>query len=186
MNHKVVIVLALLRAGSIPHEQDASVRGGYIVSFNATDVAERNYANAALDAFHRSVPVKELDAFEFFVLDPRRHHRVLTEGEAEAGAYQGFGDIDGPHVANWKVAEFRVLARGEHPGPGRDLGTVSIGGVEYKEMAEEARAILWDESLRAQGLHPQVEWIRNRGAWRAENDEHAHSEERHTVQERAQ
>lgn len=186
MNHKVVIVLALLRAGVIPHTADAGVRGGYIVSFNATKVAESHFANAALDAFHRGVPVMERGSFDFFVLDPRKHHRDLTQGDAYPGEYRGSGDIDGPHVADWKVAVFRVHATGGAHGARRDLGTVAVGGVNLIEMAEEARAILWDESLRTQGMHPQVEWVRNCGAWRAENDEHAASEEKHTVQERAQ
>jgi len=156
MNFKTVIVLAL--AGPSLHDDDAAVPGGYIVSFDATAVPAKHIADAALDVFHCRIAVRELDSFEFYVLDPRQGNKVMDSGDAEPYSFTGTGDVDGPHVAAWKVAAFRVVAKGGRED--RDLGTVSVGGVDLKEMADAAVDLLWDARLRSTGFHPFVERAR--------------------------
>lgn len=156
MNYKTLIVLALASPDAQLHELDAKVAGGYVVSFDATGVAATNLANAALDVFSRSVAVKELEAFEFHVLDPRQSNKVVDQGDAEQYSYEGRGDVDGPLQADWKVAAFRVMGRGPQQ-ESCDLGTVTVGGVNLKDMAESAVGLLWDDRLRSSGLTPFAE-----------------------------
>jgi hypothetical protein len=156
MTYKTLIALALASPDAQLHELDANVAGAYVVSFDATGVATTKLANAALDVFSRSVAVKELEAFEFHVLDPRQSYKVVNQDDAESYSYKGKGDIDGPHRADWKVAAFRVTAKGPLY-DSCDLGTVTVGGVNLKEMAEAAVGLLWDDRLRSSGLTPVVE-----------------------------
>ena len=156
MNYKTLIVLALASPGAQLHELDANVAGGYVVSFDATGVAATNHANAALDVFSRSVAVKEIEAFEFHVLDPRQSHKVVDQGDAEPDSYEGRGDVDGPHQGDWMVAAFRVMGKGPQQET-CELGTVTVGGVNLKDMAETAVGLLWDDCLHSSGLIPVVE-----------------------------
>jgi hypothetical protein len=119
-------------------------------------VAATNLANAALDVFSRSVAVKELEAFEFHVLDPRQSNKVVDQGDAESHSYEGKGDVDGPLQADWKVAAFRVMGKGPQQ-ESCDLGTVTVGGVNLEEMAEAAVGLVWDDRPHSSGLTPFVE-----------------------------
>jgi len=161
MKYKTLIVLALAQAHTELHDLDADVAGGYIVSFDASGVAPNNLANAALDVFHESVAVKELESFDFYVLDPRQEHKVLEEGDAESYSFHGKGDVEGPHHADWKISTFRVAGKAPGQPEACDLGTVTMGGVDLKEMADCAVGLLWDERLRASGLAPHVERVRD-------------------------
>lgn len=87
---RLLHVAARLAAGAQPHEEDQHVPGIHVVAVSG--VPTELVANAALDVFHSSVPVTELDAFEFLVIDPASS-QVLEEGEAEDYRFSDAGTV---------------------------------------------------------------------------------------------
>lgn len=75
-----------------PHELDQRIAGFYLIKVH-DGVDGRLLANAALDAFHGKVAIKELDDFEIRVLD-MAGRELQPDPEQEDMSLEGYASLE--------------------------------------------------------------------------------------------
>lgn len=108
-----VLVLPIINIDQL-NSQDASVAGLYRVLVSE-DIPEDALANAALDAFHYSVPVKVLDDFDFVV-----HADENLKVRLESGEYESY-DFADARISVERIGDVKpiVAAAPKRSGMGR-------------------------------------------------------------------
>ncbi|MEJ8837645.1 hypothetical protein [Ramlibacter sp. AN1133] len=137
---------------------DRSVRGVHLVGVNVT-VAEKSRAEAALDVFHSTVPVKVLDDFEFSVVDPASGRVLPRDHDHESYSLSEEGEyLEQAETRPLKVGRLLVRAVGG-TGENFDVGSVTVAGTNRSDLEHKAVDLLWDDRLRSTGYSPRCEAV---------------------------
>lgn len=112
MDSKVVRVIATLCTQVPSSVEDAGVAGEYILEID-DDINPKQLANAALDVFHSTVPVKMLDDFDFMVLDVNGNELELDD-ECEDYSLSDSGEVVHFRPFGW-VACYLPATEGINP-----------------------------------------------------------------------
>lgn len=128
------------------HADDRHVPGVYSILLDAS-VSQADRASAALDVFHSTCPVKNLDDFVFYAFDPATSEVLQETEEHEDYSLSGCGK-DFERIADripfrYKVA---VLALGDD-GDVAKVGTATVVAPNKQKACEAARDLLWDDRL---------------------------------------